>query len=577
MKKAIVLVSLAALMLCLGACGLIGGKPMGSDEVLENPDFVQPQTDIYGEWYANPEFGGEVYVFNEDGTCIINGENCTWNVWVEEDNLIQLECSNGMWIEVANFESGMPMMYCNGVSLVRYPQLWEFCGYWETDRGHGAGLDEYEVQFFINGYTKIEVVQDGDALIFIADCTDGTQQSVRFSYADGYPLAEHTDGNGNVTLYYRPENRPEIDYTELAYQDAVEKLEIAVNGGYIRYEEGSNMVIDGCRAYAYLYGVFEELGDYKDSKEYLSRFKVIEDVLVKRTENEETFTSNLKQYGEHDSLGRRISGMVMDTSELGFYITGYFYNYVYGEDGRISEIITHDGDVETPVAWGIPSYDENGNMTSLDITWISPDGVFSYTSVFTYDEFGRLLTKQIPEPKSFTTNYYWYYYDEDGKLIQVTKDRIKNGKEWPSSREIYEYIYDENGYLIEKREHRNSPGDGVWVWEIINFIYTNDENGLPLSRSFDHGYVLSLVDENGNNAVFEALGTVVSEEDNNRYFDVLDGIFGEAGLTEHHDWLVDTTGYEFTLVSDLYTLEPMGEPFIWNYLYTDVYVYSAEE
>ena len=571
------MVSLAVLLLFLGACGIIGGKPSDSGEELQNHDFVPPQADVYGTWYANPENGGEEYTFNEDGTCVINGETVTWTVWQETEDEVQIETGNGMWINVVNYEGGMPMMYCNGVSLVRYPQIWEFSGHWETDRGYSACLDEYEVQFFVNGYNKVEVTLDGDALVFNADCTDGTRQSVRFSYADGYPVAEHTDGNGNVTLYYRPENRPDINYTELAYQDAVKKLETAIEGGYIRYEEGSDMVIDGCRAYAYLYGVFEELGDYKDSKDYLSKFMVIEDVFVKRSEDEETFTSNLKQYGEHDSLGRRISGMVMDASELGFDITGYFYNYVYGEDGRISEIITHDGDVETPVAWGIPSYDEMGNMISLDITWISPNGVFSYTSVFTYDEFGRLLTKQIPDPASFVTTYFWYYYDEEGKLIQITEDRIKNGKEWPSSRKIHEYIYDEKGYLIEKRTHRNAPGDGVWVWEIFDDIYTNDENGLPLSRSFYHGYVLSLVDENGNNAVFEAIGTVVSEEDKNRYFDVLESVFGEGSLTEHHDWVIDTTGYEFTYVSDLFTYEPLGEPHVWNYLYTDVYVYSAEE
>ena len=88
---------------------------------------------------------------------------------------------------------------------------------------------------------------------------------------------------------------------------------------------------------------------------------------------------------------------------------------------------------------------------------------------------------------------------------------------------------------------------------------------------------MSLVDENGNNAVFEAIGTVVSEEDKNRYFDILESVFGEIGLTEHHDWVIDTTGYEFTYVSDLYTYEPLAEPHVWNYLYTDVYVYSAEE
>ncbi|MBQ1222883.1 MAG: hypothetical protein IIX84_01200, partial [Oscillospiraceae bacterium] len=156
MKKVALSIVLAVLLFCTSACGLIDlVRPSDTGEEVQNPNFVPPQTDIYGTWYGSPEKGGVEYVFNPDGTCVIDGQTFIWTVWSETESEIQVECSNGMWITVANLHTGMPTMFDQDIVLTRIPLLWEFCGIWETDRGKVGYLDEYEVQFFDGGHTDL--------------------------------------------------------------------------------------------------------------------------------------------------------------------------------------------------------------------------------------------------------------------------------------------------------------------------------------------------------------------------------------------------------------------------------------
>lgn len=572
MKKVILASLLAILLLLLCACG-------GSSEPeifgTPDPNFTPPAADIYGTWYAAPENGELAITIHNDGTCVVGDQAHYWSVWKETEDEVQLNYS-GVYISISGLSRSMPVLYSQEYgTMVRTPLLWQYRGIWETDDGRQAYLDEYDLQFIDGGYTQLQMTQEGEVLIFTAIAMDGTEQTVRMQVVDGYPIAEVTDGSGKVITYYRPENRPPVNEMELLYQEAIEKLNTALAGGSIHYDD-TNKVTHGCNAYAHIYQLFEQLGDYKDAKQYLANFKVIEDVFVKTAEPGETFSTGLLYvYGEHDNQGRRLTGLA-NSAELGMYATGGFYQLTYDEDGRVCQILTHDGDDRVPVAIGIPTYDENGNMVSQDVTWTLPDGrVYTYSTQFTYDENGRRLTAVIPDPKDGSLYYYWYYYDAEGKLLQVTRDLVRNGKETPSSRSITEYIYDENGYLVGTRNHHNQPGDGVWVWSYGETVYVNDADGKCVTRFSSHGIVSSLRDENGNLAIWEEINPGTSAEAGKLYYQIVTDIFGMVPDPIAHDWLVCTTGMELNLV-DMLTHEPVGEPTEIQYIYTDVYIYCPE-
>lgn len=574
MKKVILASLLAILLLLLCACG-------GSSEPeifgTPDPNFTPPAADIYGTWYAAPENGELAITIHNDGTCVVGDQAHYWSVWKETEDEVQLNYS-GVYISISGLSRSMPVLYSQEYgTMVRTPLLWQYRGIWETDDGRQAYLDEYDLQFIDGGYAQLQMTQEGEVLIFTAIAMDGTEQTVRMQVVDGYPIAEVTDGSGKVITYYRPENRPPVNEMELLYQEAIEKLNTALAGGSIHYDD-TNKVTHGCNAYAHIYQLFEQLGDYKDAKQYLANFKVIEDVFVKTAEPGETFNTGLLYvYGEYDNQGRRLTGEVTDDTAMGFDITGGFYQLTYGENGLVSQILTHNGDDRVPVAIGIPTYDEKGNMISLDVTF-TPDAerTYNYTSQFTYDENGRRLTAVIPEVLDNAVSYYWYYYDAEGKLLQITQDFIRNGKETPSIRRIREYIYDGNGYLVGVRYHHTQPGAGMLSWIYIETVYVNDAEGKCLTSFRTAGEIASLRDESGNLGVAgESSAPGVYTEAGELYYQMHKKIFGMYPDPTAHDWLICTTGMELNVV-DMLTFEPVGEPTESQYLYTDVYIYCPE-
>lgn len=575
MKRIFGVVFAVVFALLLVACGSDDKEPSvfgGPD-----PNFALPKADICGVWYASPENGGREITLNPDGTCVIDGQTYYWAVDYETESELQLHYGDGSYMSVINLAQGMSQLCSSeyGV-LIRTPLLWQFRGIWETDAGRQAYLDEYDLQFIDGGHTNLQVRQEGDALVFTALAMDGTERTVRMHIVDGYPVAELTDGSGNISLFYRPENRPPVNEAELLYQEAIQKLNTAVSGGYIHYDD-SNKVIHGCSAYAHIYQLFEQLGDYKDAKQYLANFKVIKDVCVGSKSPGETFNTGLLYlYGEHDSQGRRLTGAVQDATEWGLDASGEFSKLTYGEDGRMAQILTHRGDDRVPYTVGIPSYDEKGNMIRVDVTWM-PDAerTFTYTSTFIYDENGRVQTIVIPNPLQEAVSYYWYYYDAEGKLLQRTRDYVRDGNDKPSNRQIQEYIYDGNGYLVEERTHINSPGNGIYVWTCIQSVYVNDADGKHLSRYGSYGDVLSFRDERGNIGIFgDYISQGVFTEAGQRLVDRVEAVFGMLPPVAH-TWLVNTSGMELHL-GDARTGEPAKAPTEKQYLYTDVYIYCPE-
>ena len=125
-------------------------------------------------------------------------------------------------------------------------------------------------------------------------------------------------------------------------------------------------------------------------------------------------------------------------------------------------------------------YDENGNMVKTDEVYGSGS---PYTTVYSYDEFGRLIS-------SHNTNVtYQYFYDAAGNLVREelvnyegkttvnTYEYDSQGRLIKESRDnsSREYIYDENGNLCKKT---NISEVGTARLETVF-----DANGRPKKRT----------------------------------------------------------------------------------------------
>ena len=588
MKKYIALILAFLLMAQLCACGRPAQPEMPTGT---GQDAGLTDANIYGAWYASPEMGSAEITINHDGTCLYNGQQLTWSVWLEEDNYINLVLENGTYLSIYNYEQGLPTLSDDALGIMlQSAQLWQYRGFWESDFGDEGYIDEWSVQFsnkVANGINEghMEVYDDGDTVICVTTAADGMQQILRMHNVDGYSVIEMTDSAGMIHMFYDPANRPPVDTQAVMYHDAVKKLNDVMVGGRIFYED-TEKTLGGNAAYRYVYSLFEQLGDYKDAKQYLANFKVIEDVLVDIQEPGEAFNTGLLYlYGEHDAQGRRLTGCVstgvISPTDFGFYACGAFYQLTYGEDGLVSQILTHDGDERVPVAIGIPAYDAQGNMISLDVTWNTENyGTMTYTSYFTYDAQGCRLTHEIPDLLHEEVSYGRYYYDDDGKLLQTIVDTIMHGRTEPSLRTIDEYIYDDNGILTESRSHHIEPGFmSLWTLGITQYSY--DLSGKLQSKTVSTGWVYKCLSDDGKQGMVDENVIEISKTFE-VFLDMMDHVFDrdpdDWGVLRDHGYLIDTTQMALEWRRYNYDLQMYETP-VWTereYIYTDVYLYCPE-
>ena len=135
----------------------------------------------------------------------------------------------------------------------------------------------------------------------------------------------------------------------------------------------------------------------------------------------------------------------------------------------------------------------------------------TYTNTYTYDAQNRLIAAKKAMMDSygifFDPTSYTYSYDEKGNLTeenylytdtseyqyQITYAYDENGNCTEGNysgrtRSLDDYegkitcAYDENGYLLEMREmFTKDLGTSDEDQTIFQFLYTNDENGKPIS------------------------------------------------------------------------------------------------
>ena len=340
--------------------------------------------------------------------------------------------------------------------------------------------------------------------------------------ANTIETTESTSDTTSTTETTESEEEKALKAIKSRYEKANEYLAEYLEKGYFRDDDWK--YYEDAAALEYLYKEFEVLGDYEDSAEILSRFTVLPDMLTSitntRTDNLGNVTQNAYNDYYIDEFGRisfydskysyDARGTLTEYNNpivkfFGIAHYRYEYEYEYDEAGRIIKA--------KAIRWGAveiiatPEYDENGNIVKA-IIQTNED---TYTNTYTYDAQNRLIAAKKAMMDSygifFDPTSYTYRYDEKGNLTeenylytdtreyqyQITYAYDENGNctemnysGRTRSLDDYEgkitYAYDENGYLLEMREmFTKDLGTSDEDQTIFQFLYTNDENGRPIS------------------------------------------------------------------------------------------------
>ena len=224
--------------------------------------------------------------------------------------------------------------------------------------------------------------------------------------------------------------------------------------------------------------LFEELGDYKDSKTYLSKFYYMPisfeyDLVDKKSTNDVTYNDKNLPSSEI-TLREDVHGI----SE-----------FVYDDNGNIIKQIATNK-TEGTVSSFEYAYDNNGNRTSAYYT--SEDGLHAlYT--FEYDSEGRLIVQNY-EDDDFQYEYR-ITYDENGIIIK--EDQSYGGETYTCNTE---YELDENGRVSKKTStYPNNAQEHVeYTYDEkgneIQIVYT-DYNGSKTTYDYTYDNYGNVIEE----------------------------------------------------------------------------------
>ena len=225
---------------------------------------------------------------------------------------------------------------------------------------------------------------------------------------------------------------------------------------------------------------FEALGDYRDAKEYLSKFyympvsfeydlvdkkgtndiaynginlpisentmrpdvqaiskfvyddngNIIEQILILNTDGEPEISRYVYTY---DSNGHLITGNYTSHD-------GYTSSYTYEYDDRGNNVKQTYVD-EYSVYEYTMIYDANGNITSQVISYNGGSDVFN--TAFSYDDNGNVI-REVDTYSDGTQEYRDYIYDEKGSCIREVFTDLSGAQS------IHNFTYDRSGNVVEE-------------------------------------------------------------------------------------------------------------------------------
>ena len=270
------------------------------------------------------------------------------------------------------------------------------------------------------------------------------------------PNTDTNDTTGNTT-----------DSKEELYTAVIEKINLLVGDS----KDPVSLTEEDA---TYLIEKLTELGDYKDSADYLERFVVLSDVLLDAVQETTDKLGNTYEY-VYEAYTYDIDGRVLTCwgnnilQSFGLIEANSTIAMEYDDLGRVSKITVYgySGDIRGIF---VPEYDSLGNKIALHITTNSSEE----KSTYEYDENGRCIASEEYSQMCGRV-YHTYTYNENGVLIQDKENRPWDA--WDTHPEITtEYIYDDNGFLIQKIAARV----GEYKSFTTAYTYTNDDQGRPV-------------------------------------------------------------------------------------------------
>ena len=253
-----------------------------------------------------------------------------------------------------------------------------------------------------------------------------------------------------------------VDLREKDYMSALSLLE---NG---KYEESK--------------ALFEKLGDYKDSAEYLSKFYYLPAWV---------YTDIVGMVGSYEYF-------VNDKNLISKYVAhregveGYC-EFFYYEDGNIKQQVATINGVKHTFDY---TFNANGQR---ETAVYEIDGVVVYSHTFTYDENKRLHIYRVDDIDGNLLQQITYSYDEKGSI--VAQEFIFDEPEYNYTLNT-EYIYNDEGRLVRKIDHYEDGSQ-----ESIDYTWDANENMIKKVLTYRDGaqdvYEFTY-DEHGN-VVKEAL------------------------------------------------------------------------
>ncbi|MBE6608636.1 MAG: RHS repeat protein [Ruminococcaceae bacterium] len=324
----------------------------------------------------------------------------------------------------------------------------------------------------------------------------------------------------------------------------------------MKYEKALELIENG--EYEEAYAIFEELGDYKDSKEQIKQLNYNQAIdFIEEGKYEEAY-SIFKNLGnsdmcdkfyyvpvhiEYTSGNNKIShdfyynennilsqSLEFEDFETDSYNRNTVNDYEYDANGNLIKwIITNYKEEKSVYEY---SYDTKGNL--LNKTFTSGDG-YRRTVEYTYDENGRLI-KEYNVPGSTLE----YAYDSNNNLIKKIYTYLPEGDQ-----QINDYTYDKNGNLI--KDIHTSYGINKHIID-----YTYDANDNLIKKVFIHPDGMEYINE----YIYDAKGNLIKEvyyessRSNNRY--VTDYTYDENNnlikliykwnVTRIEEWTYDENG-----------------------------------
>lgn len=230
---------------------------------------------------------------------------------------------------------------------------------------------------------------------------------------------------------------------------------------------------------------FEKLGDYRDAKEYLSKFYYMPisfeyDLVDKKGTNDIAYNSQNLPISEiiirpdaqgvskfaYDDKGNIIEQIMIKNTEGEPEISRYVYTY--NENGQLitANYTGYDGYVASYTFF----YDDKGN----NVKQIYEDEYSTYEYLMTYDENGNMLSQVLMYNGEVESMNIVATYNESGKVIREVCTY------YDGSQESKDYTYDANGKCTQV-VFTDENGENVYE-------YTHDEHGNVIKEiytSFD--------------------------------------------------------------------------------------------